>query len=417
MALFRFFQFLLLAILVSLYFFPVSFSFLPFSLNTKIMLAVVGMVFLALDCIQVRSVNVSRALLGAICLTVLFSLICFISVDINGTSDYSYASYISSFAVWLFAAYGAFACLRMRHGYVDLKLITFYLAAVCFGQCVVALLIDNIPAVQVAVDSYINQGQEFFEEVDRLYGIGAALDTAGVRFSVVLIMIAGVLSRDPKVRKNPWLIISLLIAFFTIALIGNMISRTTMVGVGMATMYFVYASGLFRIIVRYESINLGVWFGTLLLLAVFIASYLYQTNEDFHDQIRFAFEGFFNWAEHGEWRTDSTDKLNREMWVWPSDLQTWVIGSGLFDNWVYSSDIGYCRFILYCGVIGFSVFALFFVYNAVLFAYVYPAYRGMFALFLMLSFVVWLKVATDIFVIYALLYCMGTNRKTIIAIS
>ncbi|MFD1771945.1 hypothetical protein [Sphingobacterium suaedae] len=411
MAIVRFVQYMLMGGLVSFYFFPIGFTFLPSSLNTKVILAGLGIIALGFDCIQRRAVRVPRALLGAIGLVVLFSLVCFIAVDVNETNDYSYASYYSSFAVWLLAAYGVYACLRMQHGRVDIPLLTFYLAGVCFGQCVAALLIDNIPSVQIAVDSYVSQGQEFFEEVDRLYGIGAALDTAGVRFSIVLIMIAGVLSRDPQTRRTPWTIALLLVAFFTIALVGNMIARTTMAGVGFATLYFVAASGLFRIIVKYESIKLGIWFGGLLLLAIFIATYLYQTDEAFHDHLRFAFEGFFNWVEKGEWRTDSTDKLNREMWVWPTDAKTWLIGSGLFDNWVYSTDIGYCRFILYCGILGFSVFALFFVYNAVLFAKLYPRYWGIFALLLLLSFVIWLKVATDIFVIYALLYAMGTNRN------
>ena len=45
--------------------------------------------------------------------------------------------------------------------------------------------------------------------------------------------------------------------------------------------------------------------------------------------MRFAFEGFFNWVEKGEWSTSSTEKLNREMWIWPNDQRTWLIGSGL----------------------------------------------------------------------------------------
>lgn len=47
------------------------------------------------------------------------------------------------------------------------------------------------------------------------------------------------------------------------------------------------------------------------------------------------------------------------MWVWPEDVKSWIIGTGLFANFVYSTDIGYCRFILYCGLIGFGTFVLF----------------------------------------------------------
>lgn len=79
--------------------------------------------------------------------------------------------------------------------------------------------------------------------------------------------------------------------------------------------------------------------------------------------------------ETGELRTDSTDKLNTMMWVWPEDVKSWIIGTGLFANFVYSTDIGYCRFILYCGLIGFGTFVLFFVYNACVFAWKFPSFR------------------------------------------
>lgn len=40
------------------------------------------------------------------------------------------------------------------------------------------------------------------EDVKRLYGIGAALDVAGVRFAAVLIMIAVLIAKDYEVRHN-----------------------------------------------------------------------------------------------------------------------------------------------------------------------------------------------------------------------
>lgn len=100
------------------------------------------------------------------------------------------------------------------------------------------------------------------------------------------------------------------------------------------------------------------------------------------------------------------------MWVWPTDTKSWIIGTGLFDGWVYSTDIGYCRFILYCGVIGFGVFALFFIYNALIFAQRYREYNTLFLALLLLTFIIWIKVATDIFIIYALLYCMNYYKRS-----
>lgn len=402
----RYIQYISIGILTSFYFFPIGFSFLPDSVNTKMILAVLGIVLFGYKCIQEGGVKVSKGLGGAIILAVLFSLACFVSTDINNTSDYSYATYVVSFSVWLGGAFTVSSAIRGVHGEVNFRLLTFYLAAVCFAQCVAAMMIDNIPAFKLFIDSYVQQGQEFFTEVDRLYGIGAALDPAGVRFSIVLVLIMGLLCKDDKTRNNRSRIVLLLVAFFVISIVGNIISRTTIVGVGLAGFYFVISSGLFQTIVRYDSMKLGLWFGGIFIIAVSIATFLYQTNGVFYGHMRFAFEGFFNWVEMGEWRTDSTDKLNNLMWIWPEDFRTWVIGSGRFDGFFYSTDIGYCRFILYSGLVGFSFFALLFIYLAFLFANQNPQYWLMFMLLLILSLLIWLKVATDIFQIFALLFCL-----------
>src|SRR5690606_4428155 len=107
--------------------------------------------------------------------------------------------------------------------------------------------------------------------------------------------------------------------------------------------YIVQGTGIFSLVFKIKNGKFYLVFIGLLCAIIFIGMYLYQTDVYFKDQIRFAFEGFFNFVEKGEWRTDSTDKLNRTMWVWPENTKTWIIGTGLFDNWVYGTDIGYCR--------------------------------------------------------------------------
>ncbi len=405
---FKIISYIFIAVIVSFYFFPISFTFLPASLNTKMMLGVLGIGFVGLNWLKTQNLTVSRGLLISIIISLLFSFICYYSTDLNNTTDYSYASYIVSFSVWFFGAFAVCYIIRIVHEIASLRILTNYLAAVCFFQCVAALMIDNIPAFKLLVDSIVNQGQDFFDEVNRLYGIGAALDSAGVRFSLVLVLITSSLNNSIKTRENSWYIAMLLIAFFTISVIGNAIARTTILGVSSSLIYFFVGSGLFRSIVKMESIKLGILFGFLLVVSIFISVYLYNNNKEFYEQMRFAFEGFFNWIEHGEWRTGSTDKLNREMWIWPEDQKTWLIGSGKFGLYEFSTDIGYCRFILYCGLIGFSVFALLFVFNALYFMNRYQKYWMMFLIFLVLTFIFWVKVATDIFFIYALFYCLDT---------
>ncbi len=107
--------------------------------------------------------------------------------------------------------------------------------------------------------------------------------------------------------------------------------------------------------------------------------------------------------EQGTFRTDSTDKLNGNMWIWPTDTRTWTIGSGIFGDFAFRTDIGYCRFVLYCGLIGITLFSLFFIYNGFALIRLFPGSVYMSILLIALTFIVWMKVATDIFFIFALL--------------
>ena len=401
---------LLVSMAVSGYYFPFRFSFFPVA-NTKMILAIIGILLVVYQGCRKNGMIITKEFMGAAGLAFIFSFLCFASVDYNNTDDYSYVTYFSSFFTWLGGAYAVCAAIRAVHGKATLRLLISYLAFVCVSQCILAVLIDRIPAFQALVDTYIMQGQWFYRQVDRLYGIGAALDPAGVRFSIVLLLIAYLLCEDNLVRQDRKRIIIYLVCFFLIAIIGNMVSRTTTVGMVMGLVYIIYSTGIFRLVILTRNFKFYSVFGSLLVVFIVVGTYLYQHDTDFYQNMRFAFEGFFSWVETGEWRTDSTDKLNTVMWVWPDNFEGWMIGTGLFGNWGYNTDIGYCRFILYCGLSGFVVFALFFVYNAWVFARKFPAFRLLAFALLSLSFIIWVKVSTDLFIIYALFYCLDEDMK------
>ena len=70
------------------------------------------------------------------------------------------------------------------------------------------------------------------------------------------------------------------------------------------------------------------------------------------------------------------------------------------------TDIGYLRFIFYFGLIGLSTFVLFIIYSAQLCVKAFPKYKLMFFSILLVGLVVWLKVSTDIFLVFALFICL-----------
>lgn len=153
-----------------------------------------------------------------------------------------------------------------------------------------------------------------------------------------------------------------------------------------------------------------IFFVFLLVLTgiIVFAIYLYRTNATFEGYLRFGFEAFFNWAETGEFRTNSTDELS-QMWIWPSDIRTWIIGRGTFGVFENDTDIGYCNFTLYCGMIGMTIFSLFFVYCHFVLNRRFKHFWIASFLLTALTFIVWCKVTTDIFFLDALLFCINPD--------
>ena len=156
-----------------------------------------------------------------------------------------------------------------------------------------------------------------------------------------------------------------------------------------------------------------------MLLIVPFLFYKYNTDVNFYKDIRFAFEGFFAIYEDGEWEVGSNTTL-KNMIVFPDNLKTWIIGDGYFGNpkgdpnylgeitggYYMGTDIGYLRLIFYMGLTGLFAFSLFMCKAAQMCIERFKGYRMMILLLLSVHFIVWLKVSTDCFLIFALLLCI-----------
>lgn len=398
-------------VLTSFFLFPIGFSFMPSGLNTKIMMALMGGGLFLLDIKQLYIIP--NYIFGVFLFGILFSCASLFSVFYNETSDYTYAGYFLSMSVWLSSAYFLLRSFKLLHQSVTFCLIVNYLIVVCIIQCLLALLIDMNVVFKQFIDTYIIQiagGVEFLNEVNRLYGIGAALDPAGVRFAAVLLLIAVIMNTETKLSRSILFLYTCL--FLVLFALGNLLSRTTTVGGIIGVVYLIW-----RFIIQNLSghkIKLGVM--GLFLLALILVSFLgilvYTKMEDMQILIRYGFEAFFNWFEYGELTTASTEKLNT-MWVFPDNLKTWIIGDGWFNDPISSgyykyTDIGYLRFIFYCGLIGLFLFSFFFLYISYILSNSISKYSIAFYLLLLLGFVVWVKVSTDLFQIYALFIVLAS---------
>lgn len=409
-------------ILTSFYYFPFEFTFLP-GYNTKMLLAGAGLVVLLFRLAQGQKASVDKDLFLLSAFAAVVSLCGVFSVIWNGTQDYTYASYLVSMWVWLGGAYTVVSIIRAVHGRASIFLLGNYVIAVCAIQCVLAIAIDTYPLIRNWVESFYSDAV-YYAEKDRLYGIGAALDVAGMRFSAALVMIACIGSKlGSSLSKN--YILFYVFSFLIITVLGNMVARTTIVGVALAVFYFLFVYNQTALKNQDQKRVLRKWLVFISILSVPLIVYLYKTDPTFSKNLRFAFEGFFSLVETGRWDVHSNNMLEN-MYIVPTDFKTWLIGDGYFNNPIQTdpyytgvirgefymgTDIGYLRFIFYFGLCGLFAFMAFFCKACQVCINKNGSNKAMFILLLALNFIVWFKVSTDVFLIFALFLCVDQNEN------
>lgn len=393
-----------------MFFFPMAFTFLPVSVNSKMLVACVGLLILGKEVLTKRdTLCLSRSFVWLVVLACLFSLSCYMSVVINNTNDLDYTTYFISMTVWLLAAYASVKCIKWAHGYTDVKLICYYIIFLCCLQCLLALSFVIIPGVKAFFARIVLIGYESNAWESRLHGLGASYDTAGIRFCVSLSLL-GYLMSTVKYTKSQ--LFALTIIFWVIFFLGNMMARTTSVGAIVAILFLFYKSKIWTSRICVPAVR--ALFYTIISVIVLSPCliFLYNYSAEVRDLAEFGFEFFFQYKETGEIATRSSNSL-LEMWtIWPNDLRTWIIGDGRFldpDNpsfFYMRTDVGYARFVFYCGLLGLGLFVCFFVQLYKMLARRFPNNAQLFAILLLLVFVIWIKVSTDIFFIFAFFFCV-----------
>lgn len=418
--------FMALAVVVtSCYFFPFVPAVLPMA-NSKMILAVVGLVFLGINLTKKGNASIDNKFLILSVWALAISLIAFVSITINHTPDDTFSMYFMSMWVWLGGAYAVITLIKSIHGGVSVPLVANYLLAVCVIQCVLALVFDNSAAAE-EWHSRTFAGEAFMgnTDEDRLHGIGCSLDVAGFRFAAVICIAAFLLCRNFS-RQSLWLSTFYLSAICFITIIGNMIARSTIIGSALALVYIVFIS-----LAKKENRELVVYLSLLAACTTLICVYFYNNDPVFKQNIRFGFEGFFSLAETGEWKTNSNEIL-KNMVVWPDNLKTWIIGDGYFNNpadktlatfdpyyvgeyfggFYKGTDIGYLRYIFYFGVTGLIAFSGFLIYVSKVCIDRFKAFRWMFLMLLALNFIEWFKVSTDLFMVFAPFLCISAEENS-----
>lgn len=408
-------------IMTDFYFFPLTLRVLPYG-NTKMLLALAAIVLLLFTPHKdMRNGNTLRPFI-IMCVYALFvSFFTFVTVVVNNTHDYTYVSYIISMLVWLGGAYTLLRYLRFVHGDLSLRIVVFYLLAVCMLQCVSAILLLRYPVFLNWIDSIVVGQKDMMEYGgdERMFGISCGFDVAGIRFSSVLVLAFFFLkSMIIDKNNNYWTKALYCSSLVVITVIGNNIARTTTIGLILGLAYVGWQS-------LFPSDNRGCkqmwkWIVVTSLIGVLICIWLYHTDIHFRNNLRFGFEGFFSLVETGKWTTHSTEIL-QGMYVFPENLKTWFWGDGLFidttqepwyvgptyEGYYMGTDVGYLRFIFYFGTFGLMSFLAFLLYSMKVCIMKFPTHKILFYWLMLLQLIIFMKVATDIFMVFALCIACG----------
>lgn len=415
-----------LVVVTSCYFFPFVLKAFPVA-NSKMILAVVGLVMLGINLSKKGNAILDKGFLNLTLWAFAISIIAFMSMTFNYTRDNTFATYFMSMWVWLGGAYAVICCIKGVHGGVSVPLVVNYLIAVSVVQCILALVFNGNPgADEWQTDIFTGEGYMGNPNDDRLHGIGCALDVAGFRFSAVIFMAAYMLCQDlANTRKKWWVPLIYITAICFISIVGNMISRSTVIGTAVALIYIIYIG-----IVRNKDFKLFTQLTLFIVVAVAICISLYNSDESFKANLRFGFEGFFSLAETGKWETHSNDIL-KEMVVWPDNMKTWLIGDGYFNNpadksldtfdpyytgesfggYYMATDIGYLRYIFYFGIFGLIAFSLFLVHVCRICVRRFPMFKWLFIVILAINFIQWFKVSSDLFMVFAPFLCITAKEN------
>lgn len=415
---FKSIQIFITVVLTSLFFFPFFFSFLP-TVNTKMMLAVLGVLAYLMDHFNGKTTSFEKGLFNISIGALGVSFCSFLSMTVNGTPDDSYLGYVISMLVWLFAAYFCVSLIRRIHGEVSVEIIGYYLLGVALLQCTLALLINSLPWMGNLVDTYVTGEKYMGVNVDgRLHGIGCALDVGGGRLGAILIIAVYLMLQSIKFGKSKWQFIGLLLSFFYILVVGSMIGRTASVGASIAIAYAGYSLFFCNDMKNNSYGSYALPTVAVLSLSIVLCVVLYNISADAMKFLRFGFEGFFNYFEHGKFETNSTNMLSEGM-IFPDNWKTWIIGDGYMASgsndpyyigpsdygFYMNTDAGYSRFIFYFGLIGLSVFMLFFVTVCRECSKIKMG-QFLFVALLIFNFTVWVKVSTDLFLVFAPFLCI-----------
>lgn len=341
-------------ILLNMYIYNISFSFLPLTCRKILTLFGIFVFILKWQHTQYYKQGIKKT---SQLLFLFFSLTAFslIAGIFNGDMDTFFISTIISFISNFFAAYFVLYSLHFLYGtpYPTEKFLLLIVLTILSNN-LLAFSASLIPAVYNFLSSIQNVNSETLDLVTdssgslmRLFGLGENTFFNGGAYSCLGLLLSTYLLFQSKQIKSKYIY---LLIFILILVTGTLIARTTLVGFLLSILFIIYLSGKkIRILFKHILIFLSA---IPLLFGAFILFLEYLNPK----MLEWGLELITNYFAGGTADSASTNEMF-DMWrVVPEHISTYIIGDGQFTlpdgSYYMHVDIGVLRILYFIGIPG-----------------------------------------------------------------
>ena len=359
----NFFKKIIIFFVLFIYIFDIKVNFFPFYLSY--ILSVLGGIIFLKDIKKARNLFQVKFILNLFFSFFLVFVSYLLTYVVNQNGDFYFLKEIVVLDVLLvFGGYFVFSLFKKYYKYVDIHIVLYYYLMCIIIQLVLSLLMFFSQSVYFLLDSMLLRSE--LESIvvegtreNRLIGFGVAFFTSGVMNSIALVLIVFYSLLERKIISSTFLLSS----FVFISVVGVMMSRTTMIGVIVAIIYYLFNKrNMFKAKYIFVLFLCSAFF---FLGTFFFDTNLFNQNSKLSVIVDFGFELFENVFIKGEFSTNSTSKMLEMYKIIPDNLKTWFIGDGYFRSslnpelgYYKGTDIGIYRLIFNGGLIGVVFFLL-----------------------------------------------------------
>jgi hypothetical protein len=331
----------------------------------------------------------------------LISVVAIFTNIINNTMEMIFVTYSASRLMIIASAYFLAVILRMNYKKITFVLIAKYISICVTIQMLIAIAMVIVPSfrsiLNILTDELRSTNTMISSEgLFRLIGFGSHSFSSGIVNGFALLIVTILMKEKGKASLEYFF---LTVGFLLISTIGNMMSRSTVVGIFLSIFLFLIS---FKSKFKYFIIFAKYVFFLLFLVIILVVQMPKVAKSKLISYFEYGFELFVNYLNKGELSTKSSDETMNMFDTFPSNMKTWIIGDGYFAHptnpakYYMNTDVGHARLLFYFGIIGSFCF---FIYQ---FSLVYFAnnqtggnYSQFFAMIILLLLVLNIKGFTD----------------------